>query len=195
MNQILTSEADKDNLSSIFLLPSIQLDARTRSRFNTYGFINSFTSCNRLKYNHPVLFLLFKPEKFNKQFLNFYQDLSKNRNFLEEYDLGDNYLLIVFEIPEKFIPDYKFFLEGKYSKMSKDYQRLFPNTVFTKGVMKDGKYIQKVSSFYHIFNRTDYLKERWREKLGYYNTDIFDNIELYHKQNPKKEYIELLILV
>ena len=62
---------------------------------------------------------------WNKLFINCFiatEALSKFKNFRRRYDPNPDYVMFVFDVPNKHIKNYKNFINGKYSKFSSDYK-------------------------------------------------------------------------
>lgn len=186
----------KENVSTVFLLPGIEIKSELKNRFYSFGFQNTFLTCPPLNYPWPVLYILFKPQVIDLEFIRFAEDLQKNPNFIETLDAGSNKVLMVYKVPKRFRRDYELFLEGKYSKLSSDYRKCFQMEQFKldshdRPVKENGRYVKEYTDFYHIFNRTDHIKDVWKERLGYDKSEqIFDDIELYDRQDPVRETIE-----
>lgn len=185
----------KYNISTKFLLPILKFSKKVLEEYlPEFGFVNTYINCNVLTYPFEVLYILFNPKELDLNFFNFEKEFCKNTNYIETYDLGNNLVLFIFRIPKEYQRDFNLFIEGKYSKTSKSYQNLFPKESYitdsTGRKMRDNKgfYLKEPSSFFHIFNKTDFLKRKWREKLGYDDDDpIFEDIELYDTQDIMKE--------
>lgn len=192
---------NKENVSTIFLLPGIEIKRELKLSFYNNGFVNTFLTCKGLSYPFEVIFLLFNPKQIDINFCSFIEDLKKNTNFLEVLDVGLNKILLVYRIPKKFRLDYNLFLEGKYSELSEEYKKCFSLEKFKldgygNKVIEKGKYIMEPSNFYHIFNKTEHLKNIWLDKLGISKEEshILDNVELYEKQDTIKEDLQDIIL-
>jgi hypothetical protein len=199
----------KANISRLFLLPGIQLDEKAKRDFSRFGFENTYLKCDQLSYAFNVIFLLFKPNDLDLEFYTFAKNMEKNPNFIEAIDLGRNKVVMVYRIPKRFTKDYELFLEGKYSQLSKEFQNCFALEDFKrdangKPMMDGGRYVKEPSRFFHIFNRTEWLKDRWKLKLyGHQDAEgnpqfdlrdevdsaILDTIELYDVQDPVAEFL------
>lgn len=186
-----------ENVSTIFLLPGIEIREELKAEFYSQGFINTFLHVKGLNYPYPVIYLLFKPTRIDHSFVRFANELQKNGNFLETIDAGRNKVLMVYRVPKRFRRDYDLFLEGKYSRLSDSYKRCFQMEQFKLDAlgrpMRDnrGRWIKEPTDFYHVFNRTDDIKKRWLAAIGYdESSDILDDVELYEKQDTQKETYE-----
>lgn len=186
----------KENVSTVFLLPGIEIKTELINEFYSQGFVNTFLTCEPLTYPFPVLYLLFRPDQVNADFIGFANNLQKNTNFIETLDAGKGKVLMVYRIPKRFRRDYELFLEGKYSKLSAEYKKCFQLEqfkvdIYGKPVKEGNKYIKEPTDFYHIFNKTDDIKSRWLERIGYPpETHILDDMEMYDMQDPVKETLE-----
>lgn len=195
----MKKQESKENVSTIFLLPATGIALKMREYFLKFGFVNTYISSD-ISYPFPCLYILFQPEKFDKGTLGFFNELEKEKNFIESFDFNDNKVVFVFRIPKKFDRDYNIFLRGKYSKMSRAFMELFPKEVYVydnrgKPVKNSfGSYLKEPSQFYHIFNRTEYLKQKWAEKLNIDLEMFTDNDELYNIQDPIKETMNTSII-
>lgn len=194
----MRNQENKENISTIFLLPSTGIALRMREYFPKFGFVNTYISSD-ISYPFPCLYILFQPDKLDRGTISFFKELEKESNFIESFDLEKGQIVFTFRIPKKFDRDYNIFLTGKYSKMSKSFKDLFPKEVYVydnkgKAVKNNfGSYLKEPSKFYHIFNRTEYLKQKWAEKLNIDLEMFTDDNELYDIQDPVKETLNTLI--
>jgi hypothetical protein len=184
----------KENVSKIFLLPGIELKEELKTKFNSFGFINTYLTVNPLTYPYEVLYLMFKPEKIDLDFMMFIDSLSSNKNFIETLDLSGGKILLVYRIPKKFKRDYDLFLEGKYSRMSKEFRACFAMEKLKldskgKPIREGNKYAKEPTNFYHIFHRSDFMIDLVQQKYGL-DDDMMYDLELYEKQDFVKESLD-----
>lgn len=181
------------NISTMFLLPGIEIKPELMRQFRSFGFLSSYLTCKPYSYPYEVIYLLFEPKKFDLDLTNFVNALQKNTNFIEVIDLAKK-MVIVYRIPKKFRVDYNRFMKGEYSKLSTEFQRCFILEQYKRN--KDGTLIKdshnrpivEPTMFHHIFKRTQIQIDKWKEKLGYdTEDDILDDMELYDIQDPEKE--------
>jgi len=178
------SVSDTKTSTTIFLLPALGLD---KDRLNNNGFINCYygDQGHDVEYENS-LYLLFKnvdSEKFEE--LNKY--IEERHKILDTYDIQD-YTMIVIKFPVQFIKEYKHFKEGKYSKFSKLYINSFFPFKKPKEWDSKGKIIkEEYTLFYHIFNKTDWLKDWWTKRLGYDDMKEFELEEWWNKPHDKEE--------
>lgn len=186
----------KENVSTVFLLPGIEIKNELKNMFYTFGFENTFLTCKPLEYPWPVLYILFKPSVIDLEFTRFADELQKNPNFIEVIDAGRNKVLFVYRVPNRFKKDYQLFIDGKYSKLSEEYRKCFVmeqpriDPITNKPIKDGGRYVMEYTDFYHIFHRTDHIKAVWAERLGYDDDEILDDMEMYDRQDVTKETME-----
>lgn len=189
------TEPRKENISAIFLLPALQIKSECKADFYRFGFINTYLYYDKCYYQFKPLYLLFNPARYDLDFYKFCLALEKSNSYIETIDIAGK-VLFVFKIPERFSSDYNVFLTGKYSAFSQEFQLLFPMKSYISdrqgNLVKDseGKYKTDPSMFYHIFNRTQTLREIYRSTLGD-DIDLDDKDELYDKYNVKQETLNL----
>jgi hypothetical protein len=191
-----TTTVKKDNVSKVFLLPGIQIKEELRNRFNSFGFQNTYLSCEPFKYPFKTLFLLFRPDRLDMDFNLFVTNLQRNTHFVEVIDLNNGKVMLVYRIPREFTKDYDLFLAGKYSKLSDAFKACFSMEKIkidpvTRKPIRDGyKYAKEPTNFYHIFNRTKERRDIIQEKYAL-EDDIMDQIEFFERQDPDKETLLL----
>lgn len=167
------------NVSTLFLLQPIGLQWKN---LKDLGFCN----CYLRDETHPeyeglrVVMLLFEvkdPTKF-KAFVD--GEKERTELFIDEYDHEDNYVVLVYEFPDKLLEDYERIKRGEYSKLSREYQDTLQKTVEVT-VMSNGFPTKKKShtTQYMIIRKTP----EWRELLeGFFGSDInFDDGREYWK--------------
>jgi len=165
--------------TTLFLLPALNI---LNDDLSKAGFINAYLGDNgyEIEYKNS-LYLLFKPSGSSdiEDFIDKYKEVIH-----DDYNIGDH-VMIVFKFPKDFIKEYKYFKQGKYSKFSKTYINLyFP---FSKETKVDGKVIKEHTLFYHIFNKTKWIKDWWNTRLGYDNEHELKMDEWWDIPNEEKE--------
>lgn len=97
---------------------------------STEYFVNAFLDDEEFKHHlvRPI-FLLFKVKGKDLRWMNIAQRLRARSEYILEYFVGTqdgrNLIMMVFQVPDKFAKDYLNFKEGKYSKFSDAYKKLF----------------------------------------------------------------------
>lgn len=139
--------------------------------------INSILTLNE---NQRFLFLLFNNDKMSSNNLKkVINDLfSVPCQIVFSYELVNDYCMIVLDFPEKHISDYDNIVKGSYSKLSDSFKDKFPisRDVFNSKNIRVGK---ERTIYYHIFNKTEWLKNFWMEKLDLIELD--DKLELWQQ--------------
>lgn len=118
--------------TSQFLLPAISLNIRNIhvSKF----FVNAFLGDAEYKttVQRPV-FTLFSIKEYDAEWKAVYNGLKKKEEYVTDYDCGtkngNNLLMVVFQVPNKYANEYFNFKLGRYSKFSDEYKALFPERI------------------------------------------------------------------
>lgn len=134
--------------------------------------------------DYKYLFLLFKNKKMSaNQVAKIIKDLTMVKSdILFSYEIIDDYFMILLDFPNEYREDYLNIINGSYSKLSEKFKNKFPSTVDVKN--EQGKRIGKEYTLYHqIFNKTEWLKNFWRERLNLVELD--DSLELWQKPDER----------
>lgn len=192
ISELIIRRTRKDNVSMQLLFPCLQIDGNLVRQFPEFGFVNTYLTWDKCEYNFPVIYVVFRAE-FTMPFYHFITQLEKNKNYIETID-EPGAVVLVYKVPQVFHEDYCKFIFGKYSQCSKEYKACFPMSVPAidekTGAPEryNGKYIKQPTEFYHIFNKTKNLRDRWSEALG---VDLTEDVELYDRPNMEKETLQL----
>lgn len=166
-NLIQPKKEKKFNKTTLFLtrcIFSINFEALKKT-----GFVDSYTTDPAYDFNKDkkLIFMLFKNKKLTVEDLtNIVGVLAvKPVSIIHSYELINDYCMLVVEFPKEYENDYEMFLEGRYSKLSEDFKENFPDTreVFNEKNQRVG---EEYTIYYHIFNRTDWLKNYWLKRLN-----------------------------
>lgn len=152
--------------TSYYLLPMIGINFKL---FCDYGFIDAYLGDGLRSYPSKAMYLLFAPE-YTEEFAEFCERVREHENFIDDYDVDDEHVMIVFKIPKKYHEDVELFKQGKFSKISKEY---------VKTSFKDFKDPRR-----KVFDRDKYLKLKVEEFLG---VNLEDDAELEGIPLPEKE--------
>lgn len=174
----------KKNCATIFLLPGIGL---VRKDVLEVGFISAYLDdVNHEPHYENAVYLLFKPE--NMDTFRTFMTIEKLRSapILEDYDYEGGYVVVVYRFFDKYMPEYQLFLEGKYSKFSEEYIKLFPEQVAIPNA--DGKIKMEYSLQYHIFNRSNAIKEFWEDRIG---QKLDEDAELWSSPDLDLEVLDI----
>jgi hypothetical protein len=128
------------------------------------GFINAYLKDDMSDDEYKdCIYVLFKPDDIHlfKDFLDSEYDRSKQ--IVEDYDYEGGFVIVVYKLNKKFEKDFKIIKQGKYSKTSEEFQKLFPKVIKLK---KNGLHRDELSLQYRIFNKTKDLVEYWQDRVG-----------------------------
>lgn len=174
----------KRTATTIFIVPTLKID---KDNLRNNGFINGYIADknSELQYENAA-FLLFKPENLEK-FMNFVDGEYERTptSLVDDYDCGEGYVVLVYELNQKFIQDYNLIKQGKYSKTSKAFQDLFPKTVV---LYRNGYEEHQMSLQHRVFNKSADLKAYWHSKI---DQNIPDELEFWDEFNVEKETLDI----
>ena len=177
----------KKNITSIFMVPTLKVP---KDALLSNGFINAYVKDVRREEQYDEsIYLLFKPENLDKfrEFLD--NEYDRTKAVIEDYDYEDGFVVVVYKLDEKYKNDFKIVRQGKYSKTSKDFQKMFPKIIkiINKGLHRD-----ELSLQYRIFNKADDLVEFWQDKLGIDLESLMgSDFEVWEGFDESKEILEL----
>jgi len=150
------------------------------------GFINAYIKDARKEDQYKgCVYLLFKPENLDKfrEFLD--GEYERTKAVIEDYDYEDGYVVVVYQLDDKYKNDFTLVQGGKYSKTSANFQKLFPKVV---KITRNGLSKDEVSLQYRIFNKAEDLISFWETKLG---IEFEDDYEVWDGWDEEKEILEL----
>lgn len=112
------------NKSKTYLLPLLAeaIDIDTRFFNNLY---NTYIYDVNEKYEN-CLFILHDFSFKNPEFTAYEHKLVDNPLFVDLIDI-DNKVLYIFKFPEEYLPEYRLFKQGKYSKFGEDAKKVIMN--------------------------------------------------------------------
>jgi len=177
----------KKNITSIFMVPTLKVP---KDALRGNGFINAYVKDDRREDQYKEsIYLLFKPTDLDKfrEFLD--NEYERTKTIIEDYDYEDGYVVVVYQLNEKFKKDFQLIRQGKYSKTSSDFQKLFPKII---KIIKSGLHRDELSLQYRIFNKAADLIEFWQEKLGIdLELTVGIDFEVWEGWDEQKEILEL----
>ena len=154
------------------------------------GFINAYIKDARKEDQYDgCIYLLFKPENLDKfrEFLD--SEYERTKAVIEDYDYEDGFVVVVYQLNEKYKKDFLLVKEGKYSKTSADFQKLFPKVI---KITRNGLHKDEISLQYRIFNKAEDLVSFWEDKLGIDLVEVIgDDFEVWEGWDESKEILEL----
>jgi hypothetical protein len=165
------------------MVPTLKIN---RDHLYDNGFINGYVKDVRKDVQYEnCIYLLFKPEDIDK-FKDFLDgEYERTKSIIDDYDYEDGYIVVVYELNDKYKRDFEYVKNGKYSKTSKEFQSLFPKIVKIK---TNGRYKDEISLQYRIFNHTEDLVQFWENKL---DVKFDDDQELWHAFIEENEILNL----
>jgi len=160
-----------------------------KGALRTLGFINAFQQDmdTDLEYGKDkVIYLLFKPDdmEYFREFLD--AEYDRTDNIIEDYDHSEGYVVLVYKLNVRFKEDFSIVKQGKYSKTSPTFQKMFPKIIKIK---KNGLHRDEVSLQFRVFNRTPDLIEFWEKKVGIPWTD---DMEVWNGWDESKEILNIM---
>ena len=113
---------------------------------------------------------------YAKKFYTLYEIYKNHPNFVEDYMIDHQLIMVVFKIKEKWKSTYEMFKQSKYSKMSKEYADMF------KTVTLSGKV--NIGYQYLIIHKHKDYREHLEKEL---DVEISPNAELMNIIDLTKE--------
>lgn len=177
----------KKNITSIFMVPTLKVP---KDALKGNGFINAYIKDNRRddQYKESI-YLLFKPTDLDKfrEFLD--SEYERTKAVIEDYDYEDGFVVVVYQLDNKYNRDYELVKQGRYSKTSENFQKMFPKVV---KITRNGLHKDEISLQYRIFNKAEDLVNFWEEKLGIdFKSIIGEDYEVWEGWNEEKEILNL----
>jgi hypothetical protein len=177
----------KKNITSIFMVPTLKVP---KDALRSNGFINAYIKDNRREDQYKEsIYLLFKPTDLDKfrEFLD--SEYERTKAVIEDYDYEDGYVVVVYQLNDKYKKDFNLIKQGKYSKTSEEFQKMFPKVV---KIVKNNLHRDEVSLQYRIFTKAEDLVNFWEEKLGIdFKSIVGEDYEVWEGWNEEKEILEL----
>ena len=120
----------KKTITSIFMVPTLRID---KERMRANGFINAYSKDAKrdVQYDNCV-YLLFRPKDLDafREFLD--DEYERTKTIIDDYDYEDGFVVLVYELNDKFKRDFDLVRKGKYSETSREFQTLFPKIIKLK---------------------------------------------------------------
>ncbi len=148
------------------------------------GFINGYIKDEKVQHDYEdSIYLLFKPDNLDKfrEFLD--GEYERTKSIIEDYDYEDGFVVVVYQLNDRFKKDYELVKQGKYSKTSKAFQSEFPKSV---KVIKSGLSKDEISLQVRIFKKSADLVEFWEDKIG---ITFQDEFEVWEGWDEEKEVL------
>lgn len=173
----------KRTITSIFIMPTLKIP---KEKLLDNGFINSYIADGRktVQYENSI-YILFKPKDLDKfkEFLD--GEYERTKSIIDDYDYEDGFVVVVYQLDHKYLSDFEKVKQGKYSKTSQSFQKLFPKVV---KIRKGGLYRDEISLQYRVFNKTEDLKKFWEDRL---DVTFDDDLEVWDGFIEENEILNL----
>lgn len=172
------------NKTTLFMLPALNLSAEKTGieLLEYFGFVNCYIEHKQGLIKDPdCVYLVFNPSKEAlRDFHKFFEVYKSYQNFVDDYVIDRNLIVVVFRVKDKWKSSYKEFKESNYSKMSKEYAEMFK-----RPDLATGKVFTSVEYFI-ITKHKDYRAHL--EKI--LDAEIEESAELMDKLDQKKEVFD-----
>lgn len=175
----------KKTITTIFMVPTLKID---RDKLKENGFLNGYCIDKRKDAHYDgCIYLLFKPEDLDKfrSFLD--EEYERTKQVIDDYDYENGYVVVVYKLDTEWNADFACVREGLYSRTSKEFQSLFPETIIVsrgkKQLPKHEKTLQ-----HRVFEKSDELKDYWEKKIDVVFTD---DMELWDGFHLEEETLDL----
>jgi hypothetical protein len=170
-------------ITTIFIVPIFSIG---KERLTNNGFVNGFIKDSRrdVQYKDSV-YLLFKPEDLDKFKVFLDGEYERTKQIIDDYDYEEGYVVVVYQISHRLLPDIELIKQGKYSKTSSKFQQIFPKIVTIK---KNGFQKDELSLQYRVFNKTEDLKQFWEDK---FDVVFDDDMEVWSGFSEAYETLDL----
>jgi len=173
----------KKTITSIFMVPTLKIP---KDSLRENGIINGYIKDGRREVQYEdCIYLLFRPTDLDKfrEFLD--SEYERTKAVIDDYDYENGYVVVVYQLDNKFKKDFELIKRSKYSKTSPAFQALFPKVIKIK---KNGLHKDEISLQYRVFNRTEDLIKFWEEKL---EVEFTDDQEVWHAFIEEDEILNL----
>ena len=173
----------KKTITSVFMVPTLGIG---RDKLVNNGYINAYVKDSRKDYQYEgCVYLLFKPSDLDKFKAFLDSEYERTKSVIDDYDYEDGYVVVVYELDLNYSKDFDLVRQGKYSKTSPQFQKLFPKKI---NVFVNGYYKEEISLQYRVFNHTEDLVQFWENKL---NVELDDDQELWHAFIENDEVLDI----
>jgi len=173
----------KKNVTSLFIVPTLNIN---KDNIKNNNFINGYVKDLRRDVHYEnAIYLLFKPDNFDRfrEFVSY--EYENNNLILDDYDYEDGFVVLVYQLNKEYTEDYKLVRKGQYSKTSSKFQQAFPKVV---KIMKSGLHRDEISIQFRIFRKTEDLYKYWEKRIG---MDFDDDMEVWEGFDPIVETLNL----
>lgn len=171
-----------ENKTTLFMLPALNLsmDKTNYELLRYFGFVNCFIDHKQgLVKAQDALYMVFNPSRAALQDFSKFFDIYKTYpNFVDDYIVDQNLIVVIFRVKEKWRESYSAFKASRYSKMSKEYAELFKRPDLATGKVRTARE-------YFIIHRHEEYRLHLEDKLGI-DFHIDKNAELLDPLDEKE---------
>lgn len=200
------------NKTTLFMLPALNLSAEKTGieLLEYFGFVNCYIDHKQGLIKDPdCVYLVFNPSKEAlKDFPKFFEVYKSYQNFVDDYVIDRNLIVVVFRVKDKWKNTYREFKRSNFSRMSKEYAEMFKRPDLATGKVftsveyfiitkhKDYRaHLEKtldveIDESAELMDRLDLKKEIFDYEL---NTGILETILPEEQRKNKRESKELLL--
>lgn len=168
-------------ITSIFIVPTLGIN---RDVLKDNGFINGYIKNELNLYNYEnCVYLLFKPTDMFKFGQFCLEVVSNNELYVDDFDLEDGKVVLIFKLNDKYKKDYELVYNGEYSKTSNEFKNAFPKVL---KVIVNGLHRDELSLQIRIFKKTNDLRKIWENLTG---VTFTEDMEVWPTWNLEKEIL------
>jgi hypothetical protein len=171
--------------TSGLLLPAVELDI---AYLKQHRFVNAFLKdlTNNVIEGSRLLYFLFDFNIHDELYLDFLEDIEEHSSYRGRYAVEEgSRTMIVFQIPEELNEVYDKFVEGKYTKIPREYVKAYFKPRLYAGTDEYGISIWKPSKNYLILTGDKVIRKQIEEDL---KVVLPEDAEVFSKPNHYEYY-------
>ena len=173
----------RKTITSIFMVPTLKIP---KDELKNNEFINGYITdpSHNIEYLDAI-YVLFKPKNIDRfrRFLD--NEYERTKMIIEDYDCDDGYVVVVYKLNPEYEEDFNLIRQGKYSKTSEKFQKLFPVVI---KIVKDGLHKDELSLQCRIFKKTPDLIEFWENE---FDMSFDEDWEVWRGFNEEDETLNI----
>jgi hypothetical protein len=171
----------RKTITHIFIVPTLGISREDRI---ANGFLNGYIRDDiRGIHYEDSIFLLFRPKQLDRfrEFLD--SEYERTKQVIDDYDHKGGFVVVVYKLDMKYAEDYNLIKQGRYSRTSPEFQKLFPKKV---PITVNGVPYEEFSLQYRIFTKAKDLIDFWEEK---FDLQFNEEQELWYKFKEEEEIL------
>ena len=133
------------NKTTAFMLPALDLTGEKASykMLEQFGFVNCYIDHKQSLYRDEThIFMVFNLNKqIRKDFYKLYNIYKSFKNFITDYMVDHNLIVVVFKVKSKWQNTYEMFKQSRYSQMSREYADMFKQVTLAGNVNVGYQYL------------------------------------------------------